>query len=133
MSLRYKAPIIAISPARLTAEEKKLLDKFTSKVHNEGKEEMLQAALAGFCQIWRIPNGIVVTEIIERWGERQLWFSFLAGKGVLKLLDDLEPFFLDYGKRHGCKKVIGDTPNKAMQRIYARRWKELSRTYGRDL
>jgi len=133
---RTQAYIVPISPDELTHSDRAWLDKALEKGYDGlDKGYILDKAVNGFCQIWRLGDseGIIITEIIQRDGGLQLWIPHIAGRGIIKKLDYFDSFFAEYGQRHNCTKAIAATDSRGLQKVYSKRWKETAKIYERRL
>ena len=133
---RAKPYVVPIAVRELTKRDMENLDK-ALKVDYDGnsRDEVLDKAIAGFCQIWRLGDseGIVVTEIIQRDEGLYLWLPLLGGKGVFKKLDELETALVKYGQEKGCAVIRWASLHIGTQKVYSKRWKEIARIYERSL
>ena len=98
-------------------------------------EEVLDKAVAGFCQIWRLGDseGIVVSEIIQRDDGLLLWLPQLGGRGVFRKLDELDAFFARYGQEQGCRAIRWAAQSPGLSKVYSKRWKQIAVIFERSL
>ena len=130
---RTQAYLWPISPVNLTVRDRGWLDKAVEKDYDDCSiAAVLHDAVNGYCRIWRMGNfeGVLVTEVLTH---GVLWVKFLAGKGFLFNIQLIEDCLRDYAKDMGCKVIRTNTHSKGLQKIYSKRYKELTRVYSLEV
>jgi hypothetical protein len=135
---RIQPYIVEIQAHELTHEDRNNLDKALKEDYDGSTvKDVLEKSILGFCQIWRLgkSEGIIVSEVVQRDEGWHLWLTHLAGKGMIRKLDDIENHFVSYGKRYNCLKIrwAGLEGNKKIQRVYAKRWKPVAQIFERKI
>ncbi len=135
---RIQPYIVEIAAHELSALDRINLDKAIKEDYDGNTvKDVLEKAIIGFCQIWRLgkSEGIVVTEVVQRGDGWHLWLTHMAGKGLLKRLDEIEEHFAAYAKRHNCSKLrwAGLEKNKPLQKVYLKRWKPIAQVFEREI
>lgn len=59
-------------------------------------------------QIHKFPHGFIITQVVDRSGERVLHVVWLAGERFLEWKAEALKAITDFGVEHGCKAIEAD-------------------------
>lgn len=133
---RPKPYLWQVQPWYMTAKDKAWLEKALARdYHKLSLNAVLVEAANGFCQIWRCgqEEGIIVTEVVMFNGDNFLCTTYLAMSGYFKMLDEIEACLVAYAKEYGCKGILLEAARPGLQRLYEKRYKELTRKYIKEI
>lgn len=122
-----------IAPRELTEKDKDWLRKaLKGDYHGMTVDKILES---GFYQIWRCgkEEGIIVTEIVVFNGDCFVCADYLAMKGYFEKLDIIEDCLIAFAKDNNCRGILLSARRKGLQRLYEKRYKELTRTYVKEI
>lgn len=114
----------------------KWLDKAVEKDYNGMKaSDVVELSKKGLVSIWRlnVGEGIIVTELVNANGYIYLYVSYNAGKGFLQNIDDIKSFLVGQYKPKGAKAIRVSASRPGLQKLYERKYTELTRIYQEEI
>ena len=98
----------------------------------ESAKDVIDKAVTGVYTIWRIQDeeGILVT-----WKDNEtLWLGFLATSDYLNRLPHLDAWLTNYGRQHGCSRLMWSASRKALYQLYEKEYGlESARIYEQEI
>lgn len=131
---RTQPYIYPITPFELTLEDKNWLAIALKKdYHKTSIDTILKDAVNGHMQLWRFQEGIIVSELLAFSGNKFLVLTHMAGRGFIKNLDTIEKAMTNYCKANACIAFEVATAQPALQRLFAKRFKEITKVYAKEI
>lgn len=84
-------------------------------------EGLLPELVAGTLAMWRVNGGaagVVLTQILQHPGGRELYMWGMAGKGIIENIETIYDGLKAYGASQGCRWVGGRALRPGLTRVY---------------
>lgn len=108
-----------ISINDLTEHEAALIDKVAQvSYYGETTREVLVSLAHGEATLWRLPGGLIATQVIPHAGGNELWIRFLVGRGFLAQAELIREELLLAARKFGCVRLSGYTSRPGLARLY---------------